>query len=60
MSGYACAAPDLAACAPCRSPASAGSEVLEIVDVPEPEAGPGQTVYDVSAAGVNFADSHHS
>jgi NADPH:quinone reductase len=36
-----------------------GPEVLEIVDIPEPEAGPGQTLYDVSAAGVNFADTHH-
>jgi NADPH:quinone reductase-like Zn-dependent oxidoreductase len=35
------------------------SEVLEIVDPPEPEAGPGQKVYDVSTAGVNYADTHH-
>jgi NADPH:quinone reductase len=28
-----------------------GPEVLEIVDVPEPEAGPNQQVYDVSTAG---------
>jgi NADPH:quinone reductase-like Zn-dependent oxidoreductase len=25
-----------------------GPEVLDIVDVPEPEAGPGQKLYDVS------------
>ena len=36
-----------------------GPEVLEIVDVAEPEAGPGQKVYDVSTAGVNYADTHH-
>jgi NADPH:quinone reductase-like Zn-dependent oxidoreductase len=32
---------------------------LDIVDVPEPEPGPGQQLYDVSTAGVNFADTHH-
>jgi NADPH:quinone reductase-like Zn-dependent oxidoreductase len=36
-----------------------GPEVREIVDVPEPEAGPNQQVYDVSTAGVNYADTHH-
>jgi len=35
-----------------------GPEVLDVVDVPEPEAGPGQKLYDVSTAGVNFADTH--
>ncbi len=35
-----------------------GPEVLEIVDVPEPEPGPSQQLYDVSTAGVNFADAH--
>ncbi|SOD98696.1 Zn-dependent oxidoreductase [Blastococcus haudaquaticus] len=34
-----------------------GPEVLDVVDVPEPEAGPGQ-LYDVSTAGVNYADTH--
>jgi NADPH:quinone reductase-like Zn-dependent oxidoreductase len=34
-------------------------EVLELVDVPEPEAWPGQRLYDVSTAGVNYADTHH-
>lgn len=37
-----------------------GPEVLIVVDVPEPQAGPGRTLHDVSAAGVNFADTHHS
>jgi NADPH:quinone reductase-like Zn-dependent oxidoreductase len=35
-----------------------GPEVLEIVDVPEPTPGPGQQLYDVSTAGINFADTH--
>jgi NADPH2:quinone reductase len=35
-----------------------GPEVLDIVDIPEPEAGPGQKLYDVSTAGVNYADTH--
>ena len=36
-----------------------GPEVLELVDVPEPTPGPGQQLYDVSTAGVNFADTRH-
>lgn len=32
----------------------------EVLDVPEPQAGPGQKVYGVSTAGVNFADTHHA
>ena len=36
-----------------------GPEVLEIVDVPEPTPGPGQQLYDVSTAGINYADTHH-
>ena len=35
-----------------------GPEVLEIVDVPSPTPGPGQQLYDVSTAGINFADTH--
>jgi hypothetical protein len=35
-----------------------GPEVLEIVDIPEPEAGPGQKLYDISTAGVNYDDTH--
>src|SRR3954470_20211507 len=35
-----------------------GPEVLDIVDVAEPEPGDGQKVYDVSTAGINFADTH--
>ena len=36
-----------------------GPEVMDIVDVPQPEAGEGQKLYEVSSAGVNFADTHH-
>jgi NADPH:quinone reductase-like Zn-dependent oxidoreductase len=36
-----------------------GPEVLDVVDIPEPEAGQGQKLYDVSTAGINFADIHH-
>ncbi|WP_104524375.1 quinone oxidoreductase family protein [Blastococcus atacamensis] len=35
-----------------------GPEVLDVVDLPDPTPGPGQTLYEVSAAGVNFADTH--
>jgi NADPH2:quinone reductase len=34
-----------------------GPEVLEWIDRPEPEAGPGQAVVEVAAAGVNFMDT---
>ncbi len=33
-----------------------GTEVMKMVDLPEPVAGPGQVVVDVAAAGVNFSD----
>jgi NADPH2:quinone reductase len=33
-----------------------GPEVLEVRDVPEPEAGPGQLLVEVEAAGVNYRD----
>lgn len=36
-----------------------GPEALEDVDVPEPEAGAGPPLHDVSAAGVNDAGTHH-
>src|SRR5215216_278869 len=35
-----------------------GPEVMDIVDLPDPTPGEGQKLYEVSAAGVNFADTH--
>ena len=37
-----------------------GPEVLDVVEIPEPEAGPGQTLYDISTAGINYADTHQA
>lgn len=33
-----------------------GTDVLEMIDLPEPLAGPGQVLVEVAAAGVNFMD----
>jgi NADPH:quinone reductase len=35
-----------------------GPEVLELVDLPEPEPGEGEVLIKVARAGVNFADTH--
>jgi NADPH2:quinone reductase len=35
-----------------------GPEVLDVVDLPEPEPAPGRQVFEVSTAGINFADTH--
>jgi NADPH:quinone reductase len=35
-----------------------GPEVLEVVEVPDPEPGDGQIVIEVARAGMNFADTH--
>jgi NADPH:quinone reductase len=35
-----------------------GPEVMELVELPEPEAGDGEVVVEVARAGVNFADTH--
>src|SRR3954470_12979113 len=37
-----------------------GPEVLQLRDVPDPEAPEGGVVLDVSAAGVNWADTHQA
>jgi NADPH:quinone reductase-like Zn-dependent oxidoreductase len=37
-----------------------GPEVLNIVDLPDPTPGDGEQLYDVSACGVNFADTHQT
>lgn len=36
-----------------------GPEVLDIVDLSDPVPGEGQQLYDVSTAGINYADTHH-
>lgn len=35
-----------------------GPEVLEIVDLPDPEPGEGEVLVEVARAGMNFADTH--
>ena len=35
-----------------------GPEVLDVVDVPDPTPGEGQRLYNVSTAGINYADTH--
>jgi NADPH2:quinone reductase len=35
-----------------------GPEVLELADLPQPEAGPGEVLVRVTRAGLNFADTH--
>lgn len=34
-----------------------GPEVLATVELPEPQPAPGMQAYDVTAAGVNYADT---
>ncbi len=36
-----------------------GPEVLDVVDLPDPVPSDGQQLYDVSAAGLNYGDTHH-
>lgn len=36
-----------------------GPDVLKLAEVPAPEAGPGQVVVEVGAAGVNYIDTYH-
>ncbi|WP_448638957.1 Zn-dependent oxidoreductase [Geodermatophilus sp. URMC 63] len=36
-----------------------GPEVLDVVDLPDPTPGDGQQLPEVSAAGVDVADTHH-
>src|SRR5688500_685875 len=37
-----------------------GPEQLVVSDLPDPVPGPGQEVFDVLAAGVNYADTHQA
>ncbi|MGY1707583.1 Zn-dependent oxidoreductase [Geodermatophilus sp. SYSU D00697] len=36
-----------------------GPEVLNVVDLPDPAPRDGEQLYEVSAAGINYADTHH-
>jgi NADPH:quinone reductase-like Zn-dependent oxidoreductase len=36
-----------------------GPEVLDVVDLPDPVPGDGEQLYEVSAAGINYTDTHH-
>jgi NADPH:quinone reductase-like Zn-dependent oxidoreductase len=36
-----------------------GPEVLDVVDLPDPETGPGEQLFEVSASGINYTDTHH-
>src|SRR3954451_17247470 len=58
MAENRCSPPSVAVMRAVQITRFGGPEVLEIVDVPEPEAGSGQQLYDVSTAGLNFADTH--
>jgi NADPH2:quinone reductase len=35
-----------------------GPEVLQVVELPDPEPGPDEVVVEVGRAGMNFADTH--
>jgi NADPH:quinone reductase-like Zn-dependent oxidoreductase len=37
-----------------------GPEVLNVVDLPDPVPGDGEQLFDVSAAGINYADTHQA
>jgi NADPH2:quinone reductase len=42
-----------------RFSATGGPEVLDLVDLPDPEPGPGQLLVRQSAIGVNYIDTYH-
>lgn len=35
------------------------SRVRDVVDLPDPVPGNGEQPFDISSAGVNYADTHH-
>jgi NADPH:quinone reductase-like Zn-dependent oxidoreductase len=35
-----------------------GPEVLDVVDLADPVPGDGEQLYEVSSAGINYADTH--
>ena len=50
----------LGPCEPWEAPRLGGPEVLDAVDLPDPTPGQGRQLFDVSTAGVNYTDTHHS
>jgi hypothetical protein len=36
-----------------------GPEVMDVVELPDPAPGDGEQLYEVSSAGLNYADTHH-
>jgi len=36
-----------------------GPEVMDVVDLADPVPADGEVLYDISSAGVNYADTHH-
>ena len=36
-----------------------GPEVLDVVDLPDPTPGDSEQLFEVSTAGINYADTHH-
>ena len=36
-----------------------GPEVMDVVDLPAPVPGDGETLFDISSSGVDVADTHH-
>ena len=36
-----------------------GTEVMDVVDLPDSVPEDGEQLFDISSSGVNFADTHH-
>jgi hypothetical protein len=45
--------------ASCADHPLGGPEVLDVVDLPDPTPSEGQKLYEVTAAGINYADTHN-
>jgi NADPH:quinone reductase-like Zn-dependent oxidoreductase len=58
MSEDRCSLPSLADMRAVQITRFGGPEVLDVADLPDPVPGPGQQLYEVSSAGINFADTH--
>jgi NADPH:quinone reductase-like Zn-dependent oxidoreductase len=59
MSVHPCSAPSLLLVRAVQITRFGGPEVMDVVELPDPVPGDGQRLYEVSSAGVNFADTHH-